>query len=68
VLRSPHAHAHIRAIDSSTARNLPGVIAIFTGTDWAANGLGHYVPPLQRERRDGSPMYVPPAPRSRLTG
>ena len=62
VLRSPHAHAHIRAIDGSAARNLPGVIAIFTGPDWAANGLGHYVPPLQRERRDGSPMYVPARP------
>ena len=35
VLRSPYAHARIRSIDISAARNLPGVMAIVTGADIA---------------------------------
>ena len=35
VLRSPYAHARIRSIDISAARNLPGVVAILTGADIA---------------------------------
>jgi carbon-monoxide dehydrogenase large subunit len=35
VLRSPHAHARIRAIDVSAARHLPGVITVLTGADTA---------------------------------
>ena len=33
VLRSPHAHARIRSIDTSRAAALPGVEAVVTGTD-----------------------------------
>ena len=33
VLRSPHAHARIRSIDTSRAQALPGVKAVMTGTD-----------------------------------
>ena len=33
VLRSPHAHARIRSIDTSRAEALPGVKAVMTGTD-----------------------------------
>jgi carbon-monoxide dehydrogenase large subunit len=40
ILRSPHAHARIRAIDISHATNSPGVLAILTGTDAQADGLG----------------------------
>jgi aerobic carbon-monoxide dehydrogenase large subunit len=32
-LRSPHAHARIRRIDTSVAAGLPGVIGVFTGQD-----------------------------------
>ena len=35
VLRSPYAHARIRSIDVSAARNLPGVVAVLTGADIA---------------------------------
>ncbi len=39
-LRSPHAHARIRAIDTAAARAAPGVLAVFTGKDVAGvNGL-----------------------------
>ena len=33
VLRSPHAHARIRRIDTSQAAALPGVMAVLTGND-----------------------------------
>ena len=33
ILRSPYAHARIKSIDTSAARELPGVIAVFTGAD-----------------------------------
>ena len=32
-LRSPHAHAHIGAIDPTPARTVPGVIAVYTAAD-----------------------------------
>jgi len=32
-VRSPHAHARIRNIDTAAARAVPGVVAIFTGAD-----------------------------------
>jgi len=40
-VRSPHAHARIRGIDTGKAVRLPGVIAILTGKDAAADGLGN---------------------------
>ncbi len=33
ILRSPHGHARIRAIDSAGAKAAPGVVAVFTGAD-----------------------------------
>ncbi|MGK0171942.1 MAG: carbon-monoxide dehydrogenase large subunit, partial [Gammaproteobacteria bacterium] len=39
VLRSPHAHAHIRAIDTLHAAAMPGVLAVLTGADALADGL-----------------------------
>jgi carbon-monoxide dehydrogenase large subunit len=38
-VRSPHAHARIRAIDTSAALATPGVIAVLTGADAAADGM-----------------------------
>lgn len=32
-VRSPHAHARIRKIDTTAAKSLPGVVAIYTGSD-----------------------------------
>ncbi len=40
VLRSPHAHARIRSIDTAAARKLPGVLAILTGADIGVDGPG----------------------------
>src|SRR5712671_2686958 len=57
VLRSPHAHAAIRAMDLSAVQAAPGVLAIYTGDDLAAAGMGTLGVPLRRQRPDGSPMF-----------
>ena len=40
VLRSIHANAKIKSIDTKEAKALPGVIGILTGDDYASDGLG----------------------------
>ncbi len=46
VLRSPHAHAAIRALDLGAAQAAPGVLAIYTGEDLVAAGMGRMGVPL----------------------
>ncbi|MGH8682137.1 MAG: xanthine dehydrogenase family protein molybdopterin-binding subunit [Burkholderiales bacterium] len=62
VLRSPHAHARIRSIDTAAAAAAPGVLAVYTGDDWAADRLGTTTMALKRKRPDGAPMFAPPHP------
>ena len=62
MLRSPHAHARIRALDAAKAKAAPGVLAILTGADWAASGFTDLPVPGGLKRRDGSPMYRPRYP------
>jgi aerobic carbon-monoxide dehydrogenase large subunit len=62
VLRSPHAHARIRAIDTEAAKAAPGVLAVLTGADWQASGWGDLPVPHGPKRRDGGPLYRPPFP------
>jgi carbon-monoxide dehydrogenase large subunit len=53
MVRSPHAHAHIRNIDRSEAAAMPGVLGVFTGADALAEGLSA-IPhdPLPKTRYD----------------
>jgi carbon-monoxide dehydrogenase large subunit len=80
-LRSPHAHALIRGIDTSAARAMPGVLAVLTGQDALADGLKAIphltapgtAPDIVLHNRDGSPVpaaphYVLPADRVRHVG
>lgn len=60
VIRSPHAHAHIRAIDTAAGLAAPGVLKIYTGQDIADAGLGGIACVVPREKPDGSPMFTPP--------
>ena len=62
VLRSPHAHALIRAIDISKASAAPGVLAVLTGEDLRRRGLGSLAPAVRRRRSDGRPAFVCPQP------
>jgi len=69
-VRSPHAHARIRGIDTKDARATPGVVAILTGADADADGLKrvphHPVPTNPHEvplrSRDGSEFFLAPHP------
>ena len=61
VLRSPHAHARIRSIDTTQAKAAPGVLAVLTGADWQASGWGDLPVPGGLKRRDGS-VFRPPYP------
>src|SRR5437588_12536630 len=38
-VRSPHAHARIAAVNTSSVRAAPGVLAVLTGADYEADGL-----------------------------
>ena len=59
LLRSPHAHAELGAIDTAAAKAAPGVAAVFTGADLQVGGLpcGWLV-----TSKDGKPMIEPPHP------
>ncbi len=59
-LRSPHAHATIRAIDKSRAQSASGVVAVFTGVDLA--GIGGLPCGWLITGTDGKPMAEPPHP------
>ena len=54
-LYSPHAHARIRGIDKGAAERMPGVVAVLTGADWAADGLGALEPEVMAEDMGGPP-------------
>jgi carbon-monoxide dehydrogenase large subunit len=59
ILRSPHAHGMLRGIDKGAARDLPGVLAIYDGADFAAAGYGPFKCLAPFPNRDGSPMVKP---------
>jgi aerobic carbon-monoxide dehydrogenase large subunit len=61
-VRSPHAHAAIRSIDATAAAAAPGVRAVYTGADYAADGLSMPKAAMPRKKRDGSPMFAPQRP------
>ncbi|MFO1168381.1 MAG: xanthine dehydrogenase family protein molybdopterin-binding subunit [Rhodoblastus sp.] len=61
LLRSPHAHARIRSIDVAEAKAAPGVVAVYTGAQLVAEGVGALpAPPPLFKRPDGADMNVPP--------
>ncbi len=80
-VRSPHAHARIRAIDTTAARAMPGVLAVLTGQGLVAQGIKpipHSPIPspgvdIALKNRDGTPTYVAvhhalPPDRARFVG
>ena len=58
-VRSPHAHARVRAIHTAAAA-LPGVVAVLTGTDMEADKVGPMAPLWAIRNSDGTPMAEPP--------
>jgi carbon-monoxide dehydrogenase large subunit len=61
-LRSPHAHAEIRSIDTGSVRGMPGVLAILTGDDLAADKIGGLICGWMIHSKDGTPMKAGPHP------
>src|SRR6195256_1838012 len=61
-LRSPHAHAKIKSIDSKAAAAMPGVLAVLTGADLAADKIGGLICGWMVKSKDGSPMKAAPHP------
>src|SRR5215468_7832779 len=79
MVRSPHAHARIRAIDIAPAMAAPGVLAVLTGRDLLADGLRpipHKVwsqhpaelMPRERAKTFTAPHYALPADKVRFVG
>src|SRR6516225_4070650 len=62
VVRSPHAHARISALDVGRARSAPGILCFLTGADLLRRGLGTLMPAVRRRRRNGAPAFVCPQP------
>src|SRR5438874_261084 len=62
VLRSPHAHARIRSIDTRAAKQMPGVLAVLTGAEWKASGWGDLPAAGGMKRPGGLPSYKPRFP------
>ena len=62
MLRSPHAHANILGIDAAAARKAPGVLAVLTGEDAAADGLGDIPCLVPLTNIDGTPRADTPRP------
>src|SRR5215217_4284354 len=61
-LRSPHAHANIRSIDTAAAKANPGVLAVLTGEDLAADKVGGLICGWMIHSKDGTPMKAGPHP------
>jgi aerobic carbon-monoxide dehydrogenase large subunit len=60
IVRSPHAHAIIRGIDVSRARAAPGIVAVLSGADMAADRVGPMRALWAIRSVDGQPMAEPP--------
>ena len=63
IVRSPHAHADIKNIDTAAAQDAPGVVAVFTGADMHTDEQVIGVPcGWQVNFKDGEQMKEPPHP------
>ncbi len=61
-VRSQHAHAALKKVDTAAARAVAGVVAVLTGDDVAADGLGGIPCGWLVKGKDGSNMVEPPHP------
>jgi len=62
VLRSPHAHAKLLRVDATAARKAAGVLAVLTGADVKADGLGDIPCMIPLDNADGTPRGETPRP------
>ncbi|WP_082376743.1 xanthine dehydrogenase family protein molybdopterin-binding subunit [Ahrensia marina] len=57
-VRSPHAHAKIKKVDTEAAEKMPGVIGILNGQQLADDGIGNIICGWMIHSKDGSPMNM----------
>jgi carbon-monoxide dehydrogenase large subunit len=57
-VRSPHAHARIKTIDTKAAAAMPGVLAVLTGAQLASDKIGNLICGWMIHSKDGSPMKM----------
>ena len=62
VLRSPHPHARLLGIATEAARAVPGVAAVLTASDLAADGIGPLLPTAPANPHTGAPFAFAPQP------
>jgi carbon-monoxide dehydrogenase large subunit len=60
-IRSPHAHANIKSIDTGAVKDRPSV-AVLTGAELAADKIGNLICGWMIHSKDGSPMKMAPHP------
>ena len=61
-VRSPHAHATIKSINTAKAKKMPGVVGIFTSDEVAEDKIGGLICGWMIHSKDGSPMKAGPHP------
>jgi carbon-monoxide dehydrogenase large subunit len=61
-VRSPHAHAKIKNVDTKAAAAMPGVLAVLTGAQLANDKIGNLICGWMIHSKDGSPMKMAPHP------
>jgi len=61
-VRSPHASAKIKSVDTAKAKKAPGVVAIFTGADLAADKVGGLICGWTVKDKHGNPHKAPAHP------
>src|SRR6202047_4028780 len=57
-VRTPHAHAKVKSIDSSAAMKMPGVIAVLTGQQLVDDKVGNLICGWAITSKDGTPMKM----------
>src|SRR5262245_5016260 len=62
LVRSPYASASVKAVDCAAARAAPGVVAVYTAADLAADGLKPFPSGMELLRPDGSKSPNTPQP------
>src|SRR3546814_2181400 len=62
IVRAPLAHARITDIDTAAAAAAPGVLAVLTGDDVKADGIGDLPCAALVKGRDGKPAIGPAYP------
>src|ERR1700754_4606477 len=57
-IRSPHAHAKVKSIDTSAAMEMPGVVGVLTGQQIVDDKVGNLICGWAITSKDGSPMRM----------